>query len=76
MVTTSRKVSVRTRAGYRIIALPHRMTTLIRNVIDVFVTDPLTGEIARSKRLVPAIRSDEGGAESPRNRMIHFTVGL
>jgi len=69
VVTTGRKVSLKTHAGYRIIALPHAMTKLIRHAIDVFATDPETGEIDGSKRLISAIRSEEGGAAGFRSAL-------
>ncbi len=69
VVSTGRKVSVKTHAGYRIIALPHLMTALIRHVIDVFATDPISGEVDGAKRLVPTIRANEGGAHGFRSAL-------
>ncbi len=69
-VVTSRRVeTTKTDAGYRLIALPHSLTSLILHVIDVFATDPLTGEIDGSKRLIPTIRAEDGGPEGFRSAL-------
>jgi integrase len=65
----SRVTTLKTDASYRVIALPHSLTTLIRHVIDVFDTDPLTGEIDGTKRLIPTIQSEDGGIAGFRNAL-------
>lgn len=59
--TTSHKETTKTDAGYRLIALPHALTALIRMIIVAFHTDPGTGVVDLDARLVPGIRSDDGG---------------
>ncbi|MBW4079487.1 MAG: site-specific integrase [Acidobacteria bacterium] len=69
-VVSSRRVeTVKTDAGYRLIALPHSLTRLILHVIDVFHTDPLTGDVDATARLIPAIRAAEGGPGGFRNAL-------
>lgn len=66
---TSRVATLKSDAGYRVIALPHALTALIRHVIDIFGTDPLTGEIDGTKRLIPVIHSKGGGIEGFRSAL-------
>jgi hypothetical protein len=56
------KESTKSEAGYRLIALPHLLTALLRIIIEAFHTDPVTGEIDLDARLIPTIRSAGGGA--------------
>lgn len=60
-VVTHRSESLKTAAGYRLLALPHALTVLICQVIEIFGTNPEKGEIDGTKRLIPTIRSEEGG---------------
>lgn len=59
--TTRHKEVTKTDSGYRLIALPHALTALIRLIIAAFHTDPDTGAVDLDARLVPGIRSDDGG---------------
>ncbi|MFA5566523.1 MAG: hypothetical protein WC184_10910 [Acidimicrobiia bacterium] len=61
IVKTTRKEAVKTESGFRLIALPHALTALIRLIIVAFHTDPITGEVDFDARLVPTIRSEGGG---------------
>ncbi|NNN09189.1 MAG: hypothetical protein HKL85_08360, partial [Acidimicrobiaceae bacterium] len=76
-VVTSRRVeTTKTNAGYRLIALPHSLTSLILHVIDVFATDPLTGEIDGSMRLIPTIQAEEGGPDGFRSALAAASCSL
>lgn len=68
-ISVTRKVTTKTSAGYRLIALPGALTALIRLVIEAFHSDPETGEIDMAARLVPAIRSAGGGADGFRSAL-------
>ncbi len=61
VVVTGHKKGGKTRAAYRLVGLPRQLASLIRVVIAAFHTDPLTGEVDLSARLIPAIRAGEGG---------------
>jgi len=61
IVETYRSETLKTEAGYRLIALPHSLTVLLRHVIDIFGADPVTGDVDVAKRLIPTIRSEDGG---------------
>jgi integrase len=68
-VPTTRKMTLKSNAGYRLIALPHSLSRLIRQVIEDFHTDPVSGVIDASARLIPSIRSEGGGAAGFRSAL-------
>jgi integrase len=62
IVAVSRKQTAKTAAGSRVLVVPTKMMELLRIAIEAFHTDPDTGVVDASARLVPGIqRADRGG---------------
>jgi len=56
VVAVPYKPTLKTAAGCRVLVVPAALMTTIRVAVDAFHTDPDTGEVDRSDRLVPGIR--------------------
>ena len=62
VVSVQYKERTKTEAGTRVLVLPGAMLELLRVAIEAFHTDPETGEIDKTARLVPGLRTaDESG---------------
>ena len=62
VVTVQHKERTKTEAGCRVLVLPTSMLQPLRIAIEAFHTDPETGEVDETARLVPGLRSaDESG---------------
>jgi integrase len=62
IIAVPRKQTAKTAAGSRVLVVPAKMMDLLRVAIEAFHTDPDTGTIIRSARLVPGIQqADRGG---------------
>ena len=55
VVAVPHKQTTKTAAGSRVLVVPEKMMELFRVVIEAFHTDPDTGEVDASARLVPGI---------------------
>lgn len=55
VVAVPHKQTTKTAAGSRVLVVPEKMMDLLRVVIEAFHTDPDTGEVNTSARLVPGI---------------------
>ncbi len=55
LVAVPHKATMKTAAGSRVLVLPASVHALARAGIDAFHTDPATGEVNPSARLVPGI---------------------
>ena len=75
-VASRHVTTVKTEAGYRLIALPHALTSLLLHVIDVFHADPATGFVDGTARLIPAIRAADGGPEGFRTALAAASRGF
>jgi excisionase family DNA binding protein len=60
-VRSKRRESTKTTAGIRHPAVPRQLTSVLRAYIEAFHTDPATGELDESRRLVVSVRSAEDG---------------
>lgn len=61
-LVSQQKARMKTEASSRVIPLPKSMLELVKAVVDVFHTDPDTGEINLSARSIPGLeRADESG---------------
>jgi integrase len=67
--TTGRLQHTKTEAGYRLIRVPEPLAMLFRHVIAAFHTDPATGDVNMTARLVPVIQSEAGGKDGFRNAL-------
>jgi hypothetical protein len=56
VVAVSHKETMKTAAGFRVLVAPESMMRIFRVAIDAFHTDPATGTIDDSARLVPGLR--------------------
>jgi integrase len=62
VLAVSHKERTKTEAGSRVLVVPTSMLELLRVVIEAFHTDPDTGKIDETARLVPGLRNeDESG---------------
>jgi integrase len=52
-----RKDTVKTAAGFRVLIVPEHLMAALRTVIEAFHTDPDTGTVDTTARLVPGIRA-------------------
>jgi hypothetical protein len=69
VVTVQHKERTKTEAGCRVLVLPTSMLQPLRIAIEALHTDPETGEVDETARLVPGLRSaDESGQLSFLNR--------
>jgi integrase len=57
VVAVPRKQTTKTAAGSRVLVVPEKMMDLLRVAIEAFHTDPDTGEVDTSARLVPGINN-------------------
>lgn len=70
LVAVPYKQSVKTAAGLRVLVLPEQMINLLRAVIEVFHTDPDTGQVDSKARLVPGIKTaDRAGVAAYNNAL-------
>lgn len=67
VIETDHKQGGKTAAAYRLVGVPYQLAELIRVVIAAFHTDPATGAVDPTARLIPAIRSVGGGQAGFRN---------
>lgn len=75
VVIVSHKDKTKTEAGYRVLVVPSAMMHLVRVAVDAFHTDPETGEVDETARLVPGLRSaDESGQLAFREAFEQATV--
>jgi hypothetical protein len=63
IVPVARKTTAKTAAGSRVLVLPTRMMELLRVAIEAFHTNPDTGEIEPTARLVPGIMNPNRGGQ-------------
>jgi integrase len=52
-----RKDTVKTAAGFRVLVVPEHLMAALRTVVEAFHTDPDTGTVDTTARLVPGIRA-------------------
>lgn len=58
------KDSLKTEGSVRVIVVPRSLMTLIRLVVDVFHTDPVTGRVDLDARLVPGLQNPHAGGQA------------
>ncbi len=63
IVAVPRKQTAKTAAGSRVLVVPAKMMDLLRVAIEAFHTDPDTGAVDASARLVPGIHAAERGGQ-------------
>lgn len=63
IVAVDRKATVKTAAGSRVLVVPTKMMDLLRVAIEAFHTDPDTGIVDSTARLVPGIHVKERGGQ-------------
>lgn len=64
VVTTTEKDTLKTEGSVRVLVVPRPLMTLIRLVIEVFHTDPITGRVDLDARLVPGLRDPRSGGQA------------
>ena len=69
-IRTDTKDRLKTSTSERVLVVPRQLTTLLRTVVDVFHTDPVTGEINTTARLIPALTAAPAGGQAA------FSTGL
>jgi integrase len=75
IVAAPYKATVKTAAGSRVLVVPERMMELIRVAIDAFHTDPDTGAVDPTARLVPGIhKADRAGQAGYQGALEDATV--
>lgn len=67
VIETAHKKGGKNEAAYRLVGVPRQLAQLIRLVIAAFHTDPVTGAIDPTARLIPTIQSAAGGQAGFRN---------
>ena len=63
IVAVARKATAKTAAGSRVLVVPTKMMELLRVALEAFHTDPDTGEIDLTGRLVPGIHDANRGGQ-------------
>jgi integrase len=63
IVAVARKATAKTAAGSRVLVVPAKLMELLRVAIEAFHTDPDTGEIDPTARLVPGIHQSGTGGQ-------------
>jgi integrase len=63
IVAVARKATAKTAAGSRVLVVPATLMELLRVAIEAFHTDPDTGEIDPTARLVPGIHQSSTGGQ-------------
>jgi integrase len=63
IVAVPRKQTAKTAAGSRVLVVPAKMMDLLRVAIEAFHTDPETGIVNQSARLVPGIQQPDRGGQ-------------
>ncbi|MGH9101964.1 MAG: hypothetical protein ACRDYD_03120, partial [Acidimicrobiales bacterium] len=75
VVAVPYKATLKTVAGSRVLVVPPALTGLIRVAIEAFHTDPDTGEIDTTARLVPGLRTpDRSGQHAYRHAFEEATT--
>jgi len=74
-VVTDEKDQLKTDGSVRALMVPAALMELIRLVIDVFHTDPLTGQVDLDARLIPGIQDASGGKQGSFQTSLRKVVG-
>jgi hypothetical protein len=61
VIETTHKKGGKTTAAYRLVGIPYQLAELIRIIIAAYHTDPDTGEVDLTARLIPGIRAEDSG---------------
>lgn len=64
IVQTTEKDTLKTEGSVRVLVVPRPLMALIRLVVEVFHTDPVTGRIDLDARLVPGLREPHSGGQA------------
>ncbi|MHB1554381.1 MAG: hypothetical protein ACYCZP_10690 [Acidimicrobiales bacterium] len=75
IVAVARKATAKTAAGSRVLVVPATLMELLRVAIEAFHTDPDTGEIDPTARLVPGIHQSSTGGQLGYHQALAVAAG-
>ncbi|MDA8358319.1 MAG: site-specific integrase [Actinomycetota bacterium] len=75
IVAVARKATAKTAAGSRVLVVPATLMELLRVAIEAFHTDPDTGEIDSTARLVPGIHQSSTGGQLGYHQALAVAAG-
>jgi hypothetical protein len=73
-VVADEKERLKTRKSHRVIALPRQVMVMLRVVIAVFHTDPDTGEVDMTARLIPGLQQANRSGQSAHRGALRAAV--
>ncbi|QWC84461.1 hypothetical protein KLP28_12925 [Nocardioidaceae bacterium] len=75
LLTVHSRIGTKTAAGTRLVPLPMLLGDLIDDLVAVFHTDPATGKVDYTARLIPGIGNDDSSGQSSYRSALQAATG-